>query len=184
MDDTQIFHVSKCREQLDCESSDESVLEPLVIVHFDKFIQIDAVEVKNTAKMVSEDEIVSQLYHPFDVVRITFLKEQQQLGFDSSLIVVFLLVFDKFDGDELLMFVVETFDNLSECTLANHLDKLEPISNMIIFLHPIVSFFVIEPIIDESLKFCSFDLCFVVAQVVNMVIFLDFRPFEICQILL
>ena len=46
------------------------------------------------------------------------------------------------------MLMIKTFDNLSKCTLANNLNELESVGNMIIFLHSVVSFFVIETIVD------------------------------------
>lgn len=46
------------------------------------------------------------------------------------------------------MLMIKALNNLSECTLANYLNKLESVSNMIIFLDSIVSFFVIKTIVD------------------------------------
>jgi hypothetical protein len=46
------------------------------------------------------------------------------------------------------MLMIKTFNDLSEGTLANYLNKLESVSNVIIFLDPIVSFFVIETVIN------------------------------------
>lgn len=82
------------------------------------------------------------------------------------------------------MLMIKTFNDLSECTLANYLNKLESVSNVIIFLDPIVSFFVIETVINESFKFCGFDFSFIIAKIINMVVLLNFSFFEIGQIFL
>lgn len=82
------------------------------------------------------------------------------------------------------MLMIKTFNDLSECTLANYLNKLESVSNVIIFLDPIVSFFVIKTVINESFKFCGFDFSFIIAKIINMVVLLNFSFFEICQIFL
>ena len=49
--------------------------------------------------MVPEDEVVSQLDDPLDVVWVVLLEEKKQLGFNSRLVVVLFLVLDKLDGD-------------------------------------------------------------------------------------
>ena len=64
MDHTQRLQVFKTRKQLNGKSSDEAVVEALVVVHLNKLIEINRVEVKYEAEMVAEHEVVSQLDHP------------------------------------------------------------------------------------------------------------------------
>jgi len=70
----------------------------LVIVHFDELVQVDAVQVENAAKMVSENKVVTELDYSFNIVRITLLQKKEQLGLNCSLVVVFLLILDEFNS--------------------------------------------------------------------------------------
>lgn len=85
-------------------------------------------------------------------------EQEQKLGFDSRLVVVLFLVFDKFDGDELLVFVVKALDDLAEGALSDDFDQLEPVGDVVSFLDPIVTFFIVKSVVDESLELCWFDL--------------------------
>lgn len=100
--------------------------------------------------MVSEYKIVSQLHHSFNVVWITFLEEQQKLGFNCCLVVVLFLVFDEFDCNKLFVLVVHALDYLSESTLANHFDELVSKSDVVILLNSVVSFFIVESVIYQT----------------------------------
>jgi len=99
MDYAEVLHVSKCREQLDGKSSDEAIFEALVVVHLDELIQVDAVEIKDAAQMVSEYKVVSKLHHSLNVVGVALLQQEKELCLDSCLIVIFLLVLDQLDGN-------------------------------------------------------------------------------------
>lgn len=73
MDDAEVFHVSKSWKQLNGKSSDQAILETLVIIHLDEFIQVNAKQLKDTAKMISEHEVISQFDNSFNIVRVTLL---------------------------------------------------------------------------------------------------------------
>jgi hypothetical protein len=49
MDYAQLFEVAKRRQKLDSKPSDQPVVEALIVVHLDKFVQIDGVQIKNQA---------------------------------------------------------------------------------------------------------------------------------------
>ena len=155
----------------------------MVVVHLDELVEIDAVEIEDAAEVVSEDEVVAQLDHSLDVVRITLLQQEQQLRLDGCLIVILLLVLDQFDRYELLVLVVEAFDDLAEGTLSNDLDELEPERNVVALLDPVVAFLVVEAVVDESLHVARLDLEFVFTEVVDLVILLDFLFLEGGQVL-
>ena len=84
---------------MDCESSDETIFEALVVVHLDEFVQVNAEEVEDATQMISEDEVFSELHDSFDAVWITFFEKKEKLSFNGSLIVVLLLVFYQLNGD-------------------------------------------------------------------------------------
>ena len=58
---------------MDGKPSDEAVFETLVVVHLDEFVEVDTIQVKNAAQMVSKHKVVSQLHNSLNVIRITFL---------------------------------------------------------------------------------------------------------------
>lgn len=74
MNDAQVLHVPESGQELDGESSDETVLKSLIIVHLDELIKVDAVEVEYTAEMVPEHEVVSEFHDPLDVIWIVFFE--------------------------------------------------------------------------------------------------------------
>ena len=74
MDYAQILHISEGREQLDGKPPDKPILKSLVIIHFNELVQINAVQVEDTTQMISEHEVVPQLYHPFHIIWIALLQ--------------------------------------------------------------------------------------------------------------
>jgi hypothetical protein len=100
--------------------------------------------------MVPPHEVVLQLYNALNVFRIVFLKKEKQFGFDSCLVVVFFLVFNKFNSHLSVGFVIYTFYYLPKSTLTNHLDVLETVRYLIPINYSIISFLVIETVINKS----------------------------------
>ena len=60
---------------MDGEATDESIFKSLVIIHLDKFVQINAIQIKNTAEMVSENEIIAEFDDAFDIIWITLFEK-------------------------------------------------------------------------------------------------------------
>jgi hypothetical protein len=48
--------------------------------------------------MVSENKVVTELDHSFNIVGITLLQKKEQLGLNCCLVVVFLLILDEFNS--------------------------------------------------------------------------------------
>ena len=184
MDYAKVFHVPQSRQQLDCKSSDEAIFKALVVVHLDELVQIDAVQIKDAAEMVSEYKVVSQLNHSFDVVRIAFLEKEEELCFDCCLVVVLLLVLYKLDGNQLLMLVVHALDDLSESSLSNHLNELVSVSNMVLLLYPVVPFVIVITIINQPLQLGRLYLHLVLAEVKQLLILVNLCFLEVSQVLL
>jgi len=155
----------------------------LVIVHFDELVQVDAVQVENAAKMVSENKVVTELDYSFNIVRITLLQKKEQLGLNCSLVVVFLLILDEFNSHQLFILVVKTFNNLSKSSFSYNFNELESESNMVSLLNTIVAFFVIESVVDQSFHITCFYFVFILTKIVQLIIFVNFCLFEISQVL-
>ena len=76
MNNSQIFHVAKSRQKLDRKSSNEAIFKTLVIVHFYKFVEINAEKVEDATQMIPKDEVFSEFDDSFDAIRIAFLQEK------------------------------------------------------------------------------------------------------------
>ena len=96
-----MLQVSEARQKLDGEPTDQPILKALIVVHFDELVQVDGVEVEHNAQMVPPHEVVLKLDDALYLVWVVFLEKEEELGLDSRLVVIFLLVFDHFDGDHL-----------------------------------------------------------------------------------
>jgi len=49
MYDAQVLHIPERTQQLDCETSDEAILESLIIVHFDEFVEVHREKLEDAA---------------------------------------------------------------------------------------------------------------------------------------
>jgi len=111
--------------------------------------------------MISKDEIVSKFYYPLYVIRVTLFQKQKELGLNSCLVVVFLLVLYEFNSHKLFVLVIHARNNLSKCSLSDNFNQLIPVGDMVIFLNSVVAFFVVETVIYKSFKLSRLNLRFV-----------------------
>ena len=102
--------------------------------------------------MVSENKVISQFNNSLDVVWIVLLKQQEQLGLNCSLVIIFFLVLHQLYGNQLFMFMIQAFDDLPKCSFTDDLYELESIGNMISLLYAVISLFVVEAVVDESFE--------------------------------
>lgn len=72
------------------------------------------------------------------------------------------------------MFVIETLYNLAKSTFSNYFYKLIPVSDMITFLNFIVTFFIVKTIVNKSLRLRRFKFDCILAQKVNLFMFINF----------
>lgn len=91
----------------------------MVVVHLDKFVQINCIEVKHNAQMVAPHEVVLEFDDAFNLIWVVFLEEEEQLGFNGCLIVVLFLVLDHLDGDHSFGLVVLALQDLAKSALAD-----------------------------------------------------------------
>lgn len=57
--------------------------------------------------------------------------------------------------------MIQTFDNLSECTFTDNFNQLEPKCNMIAFLNSVVALFIIKTVVYQSLHVAGLDFEFI-----------------------
>ena len=122
MNDAQVLEETQSRQELDGEAADQAVLEALVVIHLDEFVEVDGVQVEHNAEMVAPDEVILKFDDALYLVRIVLLKKKEQLGLDRCLIVVLLLILHHLDGDHLFRFVILALENLTERTFPNQLN--------------------------------------------------------------
>ena len=77
VDNTEVFKVAQSREKLNSEASNQTVLESLVVVHLYEFIQVNGVQIKHNAQVITPDEVVLQLDNTLDGIRIAFLEKKE-----------------------------------------------------------------------------------------------------------
>ena len=165
VDDAQCLHVLESAHELDGEPPNEALLEAGIIVHLYEFIEIQAEQVECHAQMVPEDKVVLYLDHALLVLGVVLLREEEEFGLNGRLVVVLLLILNKFHSHHLLGLVVETFEDLAEGALANLLDDLEPEANLVILRDPVVAVSIIVAVVNDPLGLGGVDLVFVGGQV-------------------
>jgi hypothetical protein len=115
--------------------------------------------------MVPEDKVVLYLDHAVLVLGVVLLREEEEFGLNGRLVIVLLLILNKFHCHHLFGLVVETFEDLAESALANLLDDLEPEANLVILRDPVVAVSVIVVVVDDPLGLGGVDLVLVGCEV-------------------
>ena len=143
MDNLEHSQVFECVEKLDSESADQVVIEAIKIVDLQKFEQIHGKEFEADAQVLPKHNIVIQMDHVHDIVGVIFLKELQNLEFDSRLIVILFLVFYHFKRHFFSRFVVCAQDAGAEGPFPKKFLNLVPEPYMIMRHDLVITFFVI-----------------------------------------
>ena len=127
--------------------------------------------------MVPEHKIVLNLDNTLLVIGVVLLREKKKFGFNGRLIVVLFLILNKFHSDHLLGLVVETFQDLTESSLANLLNDLEPEAYLIILRYPVVAISVIVTVVNDPLGLGRVDLVLIWGKVEYFFEFLNLSDF-------
>lgn len=88
-------------------------------------------KLERDAEMVAEVEVVQHVYDMVASVRVLLPQLVQYPNLDEGLMVEALLVADDLDCDVLLGFVVQRPDHLSEAALADNLQDLVPVADVV-----------------------------------------------------
>lgn len=84
------------------------------------------------------------------------------------------MVLDELDGHQLLVLVIETLDDLSEGSLADDLDELEAVRDVVAFLDAIVALLIVVAVVHEALHVRRLDLLVILTEVVQLLVVFDF----------
>lgn len=124
MDQPCFFEHRQCIEQLGSKDFDELCTQPTKRVLFDELVEIGREQLKDEAKVVFVNERVSEPENVMFVVRIIILVEHlQNRDLHHTLVKVRRLVFDDFDGDNLVCPSILAFYNLTECALTEYVEN-------------------------------------------------------------
>ena len=75
VNDAKLLQVAQPREQLDGKASNEAVLESLIVIHLDELIEVDRVQLKHDAEMITPDEVVQKFHDAFHLIRVVLFQE-------------------------------------------------------------------------------------------------------------
>lgn len=120
-------------------------------------------EFENKAVMITEVALVKHSNNVVLVLRIFLHDISKILGFFMSKLMVHLCVSSNLDSIYRLIgiFVVPALNDLRKRTLSKHLQNLIPVSNMLAYLHLVISFVVVEDGVSLKLAVtCIFSICF------------------------
>ena len=101
--------------------------------------------------MLSKDHIILHVNDIHSIVWVIISQVLQYLELNPSLVVVLLFIFDNFESDHFLSFVVETPNGLPERAFSQELLDFIPVANVIVHAHFIVAFVIVIPIIKVIL---------------------------------
>ena len=93
--------------------------------------------------MLSEHAVVLDSDDVVGVIWIVVSQMNQNLKFNSSLVLELLLVSNDFDSHSLSSFVIDTFQCLPEGALSEKINNLKPVGNVVLQNYVIVASFVI-----------------------------------------
>lgn len=116
-------------------------------VGLDELVKVDAEQLCNDAKMISERKIVGHLDDVVFLLRIPFAKVIQHLDFDYSLLVETVLVPDDLDGHSFASHVITTLQNLAEAAFAQNVHNFEAEHDVVTKNNVVVAPFIIKAII-------------------------------------
>ena len=77
MDNPNGFEVLEAGEELNCKPTDQTVIETLIIVHLDKLVQVDGVELKDQTQMVAPHKVVEQFDDALNILSVVFFQKQK-----------------------------------------------------------------------------------------------------------
>ena len=114
MDHIVLFEELERIEELNGKSSHKAERQALKVVEFQELVQVDAHQLKRNAQVLSKDHKVFHVDDIHGIVWIILFKILQNFEFDTSLIVILLLVLDDFDSHIVLCLVIVTLDRNAE----------------------------------------------------------------------
>lgn len=149
------------------EPPDEAQTETLVVVLLDQLVQVQVHELEADAQVVPEVEVVQHVDDVVSRIAVLLAEMVEDLDFDQRLVVKPLLVPDDLDGDVLARLVVQRADDLAERPLADHLEDLVPVRDVVVQHLVVGAVLVVEATVLRRTLF-AVDLGRLVAEVPDL----------------
>lgn len=167
VDDAVVTEKRQRGKDLHREASDEDGRESSELVRLDELVEVDAEQLRDDAEVSSESERVD---HPNDKVLLVgilqvetsvrgerrsgsrtnpFDKVLKHLNLDERLVVESLLVADDLDRDHLAGLVVTALHDLAEGSLAEDVDDLVAVEDLVVGDEEVVAALVVESKVVE-----------------------------------
>ena len=102
--------------------------------------------------MLAEDERLQDPNDVFLIFRVVLLELLEDASLDQALLVQALLVTEDLQSDDLLLLVVEAFENLTERALSNPLLNFIPVRNMVVYVTDILTIVIVEAAILRAIR--------------------------------
>ena len=105
-------------QDLNGKASNEVLSDSFKVVLLDKFVKIEAQQLKSHDKMASENHVVLHSDDVVGILSIVVVQELQDLELHTCLILEFLLVLHQLQSDYFIIFVIFDLDNLPKASIA------------------------------------------------------------------
>lgn len=113
------------------------------VINFQKLKKIHSQKFKTNAKMLPEDNIVLQMHHVHNILRVILFQKLQNFKFNSRLVHIFLLVLDYFQSDFTPCLVINTLQSGAKWSFSQEFYDLVPVTYMVILRILIITILVI-----------------------------------------
>ena len=160
------------------EAADESQREPPEVVVLEEIVQVDGEELEGDAQVAAEVEVLLHLHQIMLVLLVLVPQVLQNLELHQRLVVKPLLVPYHLHRHRSSHLVVVTAHHLPEATLAELVDDLEPVREMVALAHDVVSPFVVVAVVIAPASLLALHLLRADPREVHARVLQDLRPLE------
>lgn len=179
VDDLLRVEEDQCTEHLLGEPTDQFQGEPLEVVRLDKFVQVHPEQFRRDTEMAPKVEALCEVDHAVATVGIPLFQLLQKIDLDQGLLMESLLVPDDLHRYQRAGLVIDAPHNLAEAPLAQDVDDLisirEVISNHNVVVPAII---VVAEIRRLSTQITDVLLCILSATEVDVFEINNLSPFE------
>ena len=88
------------------------------IVHLDEFIEVHGQHLESDHQVLAEQKLIQSSNYIFLIFFVLIIQMFDKLGFDETLLVQPLLVFENFKSHVLFLLVIVTFEHDAEATFS------------------------------------------------------------------
>ena len=160
------------------EAADESQREPPEVVVLEEIVQVDGEELEGDAQVAAEVEVFLHLHQVVLVLLVLVPQVLQNLELHQRLLVKPLLVPYHLHGHRTSRLVVVTAHHLPEATLAELVDDLEPVREMVALAHHVVAAVVVVAVVIAPASLLALHLLRADPREVHARVLQNLRPLE------